>query len=70
MPRIVLQLGSCCLISANAFDRLDAGADVVFVAGADRENQRIEDDVFGLDAVLFSEQLERTLRHLQLALRA
>ncbi len=52
----------------DAFDRLDAGADVIFVAGADREHQRIEDDVLGLDAVFFSEQLERALRHLQLAL--
>src|ERR1019366_10533479 len=51
----------------NAFDRLDAGADIVFVAGADRENERIEDDVLGLDAVFFGEQLERSLRHLQLA---
>ena len=52
----------------DAFDRLDAGADVIFVAGADREDQRIEDDVFGLDAVFFGEQLERALRDLQLAL--
>src|SRR6202167_4109246 len=51
----------------NAFDGLDAGADIILVAGADRENERIEDDVFGLDAVFFSEQLERALGHLQLA---
>src|SRR5208282_6275341 len=51
-----------------AFDGLDAGADIVFVAGADRENERIEDDIFGLDAVFLDEQLERSLRHMQLAL--
>ena len=45
----------------DAFDRFDAGADIVFVAGADREDERIEDDVFGLDAVFFGEQLERAL---------
>ena len=55
------------LDEANAFDRLDARADIVFVAGADREDQRVEDDVFGLDAVFFGEQLERALGHLQLA---
>ena len=52
----------------DAFDRFDAGADIIFVAGADREDQRIEDDVLGLDAVLFGEQLERALRDLQFAL--
>ena len=52
----------------NAFDRLDARADIILVAGADREDERIEDDVLGLDAVFFGEQLERALGHLQLAL--
>ncbi len=52
----------------DALDGLDAGADIIFVAGADRENQRIEDDVLGLDAVFFGEQFERSLRHLQLAI--
>ena len=33
------------LDEADALDRLDAGADVVLVAGADREDQRVEEDV-------------------------
>jgi hypothetical protein len=44
------------LDQADAFDRFDAGADVILVAGADREDERIEDDVLGLDAVFFCEQ--------------
>ena len=51
MPSTVLQRGSAALMSADALDGLDRGADVVAVAGADREDQRIEDDVLGLDAV-------------------
>jgi hypothetical protein len=36
----------------DALDRLDAGADVVLVAGPDAEHERVEDDVLGVDAVL------------------
>ena len=68
MPRIGFATRQRFLDQPDAFDRLDAGADIIFVAGADRENQRIEDDVLGLDAVFFGEQLERALRHLQFAL--
>src|SRR5208282_44 len=52
----------------DALDSLDAGADVIAVAGTDRKYQRVENDVLRLDAVLFREQLERTLGNLKLAL--
>ena len=38
-----LALRQRLLDQADALDRLDAGADVVLVAGADREDQRVED---------------------------
>ena len=41
-----------CLDQPDAFDRFDGRADVVAIAGADRKDQRVEDDVLGLDAVL------------------
>ena len=61
MPRIGLAARQRFLDQPDALDRLDAGADVVAVAGADREDQRIEDDVLGLDAVFFGQQFERAL---------
>ena len=62
MPRMVLQRGSAALMSADALDGLDGGADVVAVAGADREDQRIEDDVLGRDAVLLGQQSDTSAR--------
>src|SRR5262249_227438 len=44
------------LDEADAFDRLDAGPDVVLVAGPDREDERVEDDVLRLDTVLLGEE--------------
>src|SRR5208282_4905029 len=52
----------------DALDGLDAGADVIAVAGTGRKYQRVENDVLRLDAVLSREQLERTLGDLKLAL--
>ena len=53
---------------ADALDGLDARTDIVAVAGADREHQRVEEDVFRRDAVLIDQQVERTLRDCELAL--
>ncbi len=56
------------LNQANAFHRFHSAADVVFIAGGARKHQRIENDVFGSEAVLFREQPVGTLRNGQLAL--
>ncbi len=58
------------LDQADALDRLDAGADVVLVAGADREDQRVEEDVLRRDAVLLGQQLVRALRRWRACARA
>ena len=68
MPRMVLQRGRAALIARIPSIVSTPDADIVAVAGADREDQRVEDDVLGRDAVLFGEQLERALRDLQFAL--
>ena len=52
----------------DGFDGLARAADIVGIAGTAGEHQRIDDDVFGLDAVLGSQQLYRTLRDRQFAL--
>ncbi len=52
----------------DGFDGLDRAADVVFIAGRAGENQRIDDDVFGGDAVFFRQQLNRSLGHRQFPL--
>ena len=51
-------------------DRLLAGADVVPVAGAEREHQRIEDQVFGRQPVFPGQQRETALRDGELPLPA
>ncbi len=44
------------LDQAHALHRLRARADVVLVAGADREDERVEDDVLLGDAVLLGQE--------------
>ena len=39
-------VGNLFLDQANAFDCFDRAADVVFVAGGARKNQRVEDNIF------------------------
>ena len=56
------------LDQADRFDGLDRAADVVLIAGRAGEDQRIDDDVFGRDAVLFGQQLDGALRDRQFAL--
>ena len=56
------------LDDANAFDGFHRAANVVFIAGSARENQRIENDIFGVDAVLAGEQLVGALGNFELAL--
>ena len=67
MPSTVLQRGSAALMSAIPSMVSTRGADVVAVAGADREDQRIEDDVLGLDAVALGQNLVRALGDRELA---
>ncbi len=55
------------LDDADALDRLDRGTDIVAIAGADREYERIEDYVLRLDAVFLCQQLARALRDLEFA---
>ena len=68
IPSTVLTYGIFSLISRMRFDGLDRAADVVGVAGGAGKHQRIDDDVFGGNAVLLGQQLDGTLRHRQLAL--
>ena len=49
--------GQGFLDQPDAFDRLDARADVVLIARPDRKDQRVEDDVFGRDAVLLRQDV-------------
>ena len=53
---------------ARGFDELHAVVVVLFDAGGDREDVRIEDDVFGREADLLHEQLVAALADLDLAL--
>ena len=68
MPRMVLQRGEARLDRPHALDGLDRGADVVGVAGAHREDERVEDQVALGDAVLAGEQVVGPLRDGELAL--
>src|SRR5262249_9412602 len=52
----------------NSLDRLDRATYVVRVARRAGEDQRIEHDILGRDAVLFCQKLVRALRDRQLAL--
>src|SRR5207245_11668489 len=52
----------------NAFHRFNSAADVVFIDGGAGKHQRVENDVFRSEAVLFREQPVGTLRNGQLAL--
>ena len=63
-----LGLGQGFFYQANALNGLDAGADVVLVAGAGGEDQRVEIDVFNRNMVFFGENLGRSQSNLQLAL--
>ena len=58
------------LDQAQRFDGLDRAADVVCVAGGAGEDQRIDDDVFGRDAVLLGEKLDGALRPRRACVRA
>ena len=49
------------LDQANAFDRFDGAADIVFIARCAREDERIENYIFSADAVFPGEQLVGTL---------
>src|SRR5262249_43520938 len=51
----------------NSLDSLDGRTNIVAVAGPDREDEQVKENVFGLYAVILNEQLERTLRDLQFA---
>ena len=42
---------------ADALDGLDAGTDIVAVPGADREHQRVKEDVLRRDAVLIYQKV-------------
>ena len=52
----------------DRLDGFDGASDVVFVAGGTGENQGVNDDVLGRDAVLFRQDLHRALRHGEFAL--
>ena len=53
---------------AHAFDGFDSAAHVISVAGRAGKNERVDDDIFGANAVVVIEQLDRALRDLELAL--
>ena len=53
-----LNVWNLLLDQANAFDGFDGASDVVGVAGRAGENERIDNDVFGANAVVFVEQLD------------
>src|SRR5439155_193335 len=63
-----LALREAGLDRPQTLDRLDRRADVVRVAGADGEDERIEDQVARGDPVLAREQLVRALGDRELAL--
>src|SRR6266851_4301764 len=56
------------LDEANAFYGFDGAADIVFVARGAGKDERVENDVFGREAVFFGEQLVAALGDNQLAL--
>src|SRR5258707_7873630 len=56
------------LDEADAFHGFDRAADIVFVARGAGKDERIENDVFGREAVFFGEQLVAALGDSQLAL--
>src|SRR6185437_9265760 len=56
------------LDEANAFDRLDGAADIIFVAGGAGEDEGIEDDVGRGDRVFFGEQAAGALGDFEFAL--
>ena len=70
MPRTVLTYGNVLLDQADGFDGLDRAADVVLVAGGAGEDQRVDDDVFGRDAVLVGEQMRRSAARRRVCARA
>ena len=51
----------------DSLDRLDRGADIVPVSGADREHQQVKDYVLGLHPVFLDQQLVGALGDLELA---
>ena len=56
------------LDQANAFNGFDRAADIIFIACGAGENQRIENYVFGRDAIFLGEQLIGTLGDFEFAL--
>jgi hypothetical protein len=56
MPSTVLTYGIVLLDQPDRFDGFDRAADVVLVAGGARKHQRIDDDVFGRNAVFLGQQ--------------
>ena len=62
-----LDVRDLLLDQPDGFDRLDRAADVVLIARGAGKDQRIDDDVFGRNAVFVGEQIDRTLRHGQFA---
>ena len=58
------------LDQANAFDRFDRAADIIFVARSAGKNERIENDIFRADAVFFGEQIVASARRFQVCVRA
>src|SRR5215472_16529976 len=54
-------VGKRLLNQANAFQGFDRTANIIFVAGGAREDQRIENDVLGRDSIFFREQFVGTL---------
>ncbi len=50
--------GDFALDEADGFDGFDGSADVILIAGGAGEDQRIDDDVLGRDAVFIGEQID------------
>ena len=63
-----LDVGDFGLHHADRLDGLYRASDVVFVARRTREDQGVDDDVFGRDAVLFGQDLHGALGYGQFAL--
>src|SRR4029450_4482705 len=57
-----LALRKARLDGADALDRLDGGADVVDVAGTDRKDEGVEDQVAGRQGVLARDEVVATVR--------
>src|SRR6185295_3236718 len=63
-----LDVRNLLLDEPHAFDSLYGAADIVLIAGSTRKNERINDNVFDADAVIFRKQFHRATGYLKLAL--